>query len=105
MAIKFCQRQKHNQNKTLIIPNETDWRICSRIIWTMHQSGESVPKDATAIQNDALICQSVLAFSDNPPLIITENIKHFSVIAEYLNDSRKKGNPKLEIVGAKEYFS
>jgi predicted nucleic acid-binding protein len=97
--------QKHNQDNTLIVPNEKDWHICSRIVWMMHQQGESVPKDATAFQNDTLICQSALAFSDNPPLIVTENVKHFSLIAEYLNDSRKKGNSKLEIISAKEYFS
>lgn len=100
----------HQNNDTLITPNKEDWRICSQIIWQMHLNGESVPKPATALQNDALICQSAIAWHLENPLerppcaIITENFKHFSLIADYLNKRLKKNQPKLIIVPAKNYF-
>ena len=96
--------QAQHKRRTLVIPDETDWHICSRIIWLMHRNNESIGRDATALQNDALICQSALSFADDTPFIVTENIKHFSLIAEYLNDHRPSGQKKLEIISADEYF-
>lgn len=96
--------QLQHKRKTLISPNETDWHICSRTIWLMHRNNEGIGKAATALQNDALICQSALSFSPEPPLIVTDNLKHFSLIADYLNDTRKVGQKKLEIISADEYF-
>lgn len=102
--------RSHQKNDTLITPTEEDWRICSQIIWQMHLNGESVPKPATALQNDALICQSAISWHlenpvERPPCaIISENFKHFSLIAEYLNNRLKKSEAKLIIVPAKNYF-
>ena len=86
------------------MPDQTDWHICSRIIWLMHRNNESIGRDATALQNDALICQSALSFSADTPFIVTDNIKHFSLLAEYLNDHRNTGQKKLEIISGDEYF-
>ncbi len=100
----------HQSNDTLITPTKEDWRICSQIIWQMHLNGESVPKPATALQNDALICQSAISWhlanpAEHPPCaIITENFKHFSLIVDYLNRRLKKNQPKLLVVTAKNYF-
>ena len=100
----------HQKNQTLITPTKEDWRICSQIIWQMHLNGESVPKVATALQNDALICQSAISWhlenpDENPPCaVITENLKHFSLIADYLNKRLKQNQPKLLVVQAKNYF-
>ena len=100
----------HFASQTLITPTKEDWRICSQIIWQMHLNGESVPKVATALQNDALICQSAISWhlenpDENPPCaVITENLKHFSLIADYLNKRLKKNQPKLLVVHAKNYF-
>jgi predicted nucleic acid-binding protein len=100
----------HQNNQTLITPTEDDWRVCSQIIWQMHLNGENLPKTATVLQNDALICQSAISWhlensTENPPCaIITENFKHFSLIADYLNRRLKKTEPKLVVVPAKNYF-
>ncbi len=96
--------EEQKKNKTLVSPNSTDWQICSRTIWLMHRNNEGIGKDATAMQNDALICQSALSFSDETPFIVTDNIKHFALLADYLNDTRKAGQKKLEIISADEYF-
>ena len=101
----------HQTNKTLLIPSEEDWKICSQIVWQMHRHGKSVPKAATAFQNDALICQSAVSWhlenpEERPPCaVVTENIRHFSLIADYLNKRLKKNQPKLLVVSAKDYFS
>ncbi len=101
----------HAENKTLLVPTQEDWQICSRIIWQMHQNGESVPKSATIFQNDALICQSAISWHlENPAerapvAVVTENYKHFSLLADYLNKRLKRNEPKLLIVKAKDYFS
>ena len=100
----------HSSNQTLITPTAQDWKICSQILWQMHSNGESVPKTPTALQNDALICQSAISWhlenlAERPPCaIITENYKHFLLIADYLNRRLKKNQPKLLVVNAKNYF-
>jgi len=101
----------HQTNHTLIIPAQEDWRICSQIFWQMHRNGENIPKTATAFQNDALICQSAISWhlenpAERPPCaVITENLKHFSLIADYLNKRLKRNELKLIVVSAKDYFS
>ena len=100
----------HSSNQTLITPTAQDWQICSQILWRMHLNGENIPKTPTVLQNDALICQSAIFWylenpDERPPCaIITENYKHFSLIAEYLNKRLKRNQPKLLIVNAKYYF-
>lgn len=101
----------HSAKNTLLVPTEEDWQICSRIIWQMHQNGESVPKAATAFQNDALICQSAISWHHAnstkraPCAVVTENHKHFFLIADYLNKRLNRNEPKLLVVKAKDYFS
>lgn len=101
----------HTANQTLLIPTKEDWRICSQIVWQMHRNGENIPKTATAFQNDALICQSAISWHlENPAVrppcaVITENLKHFSMLAEYLNKRLKRNEAKLIVVSAKDYFS
>lgn len=94
----------------LITPTENDWRVCSQAIWQMHENKEAVPKDATALQNDVLICQSAiswyLADETRPPcVIVTENTRDFDLIAAYLNERLDKDMPKLLVVRASAYFS
>ena len=96
--------REHHKAKTLVIPSMEDWRIASRLGWLMLQHHEKIPLTATGLQNDILICQSAASFSDDPPIIVTENIKHFSLIAAYINENRKKTPAKLTVVSAKEYF-
>ena len=101
----------HQTNDTLIIPTKDDWRICSQIVWQMHLNGEQIPKTATALQNDALICQSAISWhfenpGERPPCaIITENYKHFAMLADYLNKRLKNNESKIIVVSAKDYFS
>ena len=75
----------------------------------MHQNKENVPNDATAFQNDALICQSAISWqrahkNQSSCAIVTENTKHFLLLAEYLNERLLLDEPKLAVVPAKDYF-
>ena len=39
----------HHKDKTLIVPSQEDWHLCSRTIWLMHRNNEGIGKDATAL--------------------------------------------------------
>lgn len=99
----------HRSQDTLLSPTADDWRVCSQMIWQMHQNRENVPSEATAFQNDALICQSAISWqradkNQRSCAIITENTKHFLLLAEYLNERLLLAEPKLVVVDAKDYF-
>lgn len=96
---------EHYENETLIIPSFEDWVLASRLVWKLIQEGEIHTNLAVALQNDALICVSAMSFSPVvPPVIVTDDTKHFRLIADYLNDRRKKDNGNLVIQSPKEYF-
>lgn len=96
--------REHHADKTLIVPSLEDWHIASRVVWMMHGNNESISISATSLQNDVLICQSAASFSKDPPIIVTQNLKDFSLIADYINRVRPGKSSKLIVQSAREYF-
>ena len=117
-AAKISQRRKqtldalrlfHDKNKTLLTPTKDDWIAAASIVWQLHKRQRTdLPDSATFLQNDALICRTAhLWLQKNPEqncFIVTENISHFQLIADCLNEPTKKSGRKLKIVSGDDYF-
>ncbi len=117
-ATKISQRQKqtldalrlfHEKNKTLLTPTKDDWIVAASVVWQLHQRRRTdLPDSATFLQNDALICRTAhVLLQKNPEqncFIVTENISHFQLIADCLNEPAKKSGRKLKIISGDDYF-
>jgi hypothetical protein len=107
--------QKQQKN-LLAAPTFADWHKSSRLIWEIQKSKRlSIPKDATAWQNDMLICHSAFEwyksdYQNHPPiLIVTDNIKDFAKCLDalhrhYAQEIKKNGLVKIELVSGDDYF-
>jgi predicted nucleic acid-binding protein len=105
------------QNGLCVVPTFEDWRVSARIIGEMHTRKKySVPKDATKLQNDMLICHSAFAWyrtdpkSRPPILIVTDNKADFDkcldgVHRHYDKEIKRNSLVKIAIVTGKDYFS
>ncbi|MCA1623363.1 MAG: hypothetical protein LC778_06095 [Acidobacteria bacterium] len=102
-------RQLHDRNKTLLTPTKDDWIAAASIVWQLHQRRrKDLPDSATFLQNDALICQMAHIWLQKNLgqncFIVTENISHFRLIADCLNESAKKSGRKLKVISGDDYF-
>lgn len=99
------------------MPTIADWTKAANLVWRMRKSEENLQTSGTALQNDVIICRSIMRWNDEdynskrPETrhIITNNINDYHLIAKYLNrqsnDIKNKKLSRLEIISANDYFA
>lgn len=102
-------RLHHDKNKTLLIPTKDDWVVAASVVRQLHKRRQTdLPDSATFLQNDALICRAAHVWlrknTEQNCFIVTENISHFKLIADCLNEAVKNSGRKLKIVSGDDYF-
>jgi len=102
-------RLLHEKNMTLLVPTKEDWIVAASVVWQLHRRRRTdLPDSATFLQNDALICRTAHVWlqknTEQNCFIVTENISHFQLIADCLNEPAKKSGRKLKIVSGDDYF-
>jgi hypothetical protein len=102
-------RTLHEKNNTLLVPTKHDWIVAASVVWQLHQRRRTdLPDSATFLQNDVLICRNAHSWLQKNIgqncFIVTENIAHFQLIADCLNEPTKKSGRKLKIISGDDYF-
>ncbi len=125
VAGNVAEKVKHDLDRLLIVkskqrlllmPTIDDWAKAANLVWRIRKAEENLQSSGTTLQNDIIICRSVMRWNDedhNPHRpetrhIITNNVKDYQLIAKYLNRQssgiKSKKLSRLEIVSAEEYF-
>lgn len=126
VAGNISEKVKHNldrllivksKQKLLLLPTLADWTKAANLVWRMRKAEENLQTSGTALQNDAIICRSIMRWNDedfnlNRPetrYIVTNNVNDYRLTAKYLNrqsdDIKNKKLSRLEIVSAQDYFT
>ena len=106
-----------SKQKLLLLPTLADWTKAANLVWRIRKAEENLQVSGTTLQNDIIICRTVMRWNDedyNPNRpetrhIITNNVNDYRLITKYLNrqtdDIKNKKLSRLEIVSAQDYFN